>query len=44
MLVFVIGKYNSMAKDKICVTIYLTNDGCTDGTAEAIKAVYPKRV
>ena len=35
--------YNSTAKEKICITIYLTNDGCTDGTAEAINAVYPKK-
>ena len=32
-------KYNAKAEDKIQLAIYLTDDGCTDGTAEAAREV-----
>lgn len=35
--------YNNTTKDKIDITVYLTDDGCTDGTAEAISTVYPDK-
>ena len=35
--------YNNIAKDKISITVYLTDDGCTDGTVEAICRVYPDK-
>lgn len=33
--------YNQYANDKVVVTIYLTDDGCTDGTSKAILDTYP---
>lgn len=33
--------FNTDSSDKICPTIYLTDDGCTDGTSEAILRKYP---
>lgn len=35
--------YNNSANDKIDITVYLTDDGCTDGTAETIRAVFPEK-
>lgn len=32
-------RYNSYAEDKVDLTVYLTDDGCTDGTAEAVRAL-----
>lgn len=35
--------FNNTAKDKISITVYLTDDGCTDGTTEAISTAYPEK-
>ena len=29
--------YNSTFKNNICISVFLTNDGCTDGTPEAVR-------
>lgn len=34
--------YTQLSLDKYQVEVYLTNDGCTDGTPEAIASQYPK--
>lgn len=36
-----LAAYNNEAKEKVCVEIFLTDDGCTDGTAEAARGVFP---
>ena len=33
--------YKQILPDKTCIKIYLTDDGCTDGTPEAIHKIYP---
>lgn len=35
-----VGAYNG---DDIALTVYLTDDGCTDGTAEAIRTAFPDK-
>lgn len=32
--------YNREAKDKIEIEVFITDDGCTDGTADVIRSVY----
>ena len=36
--------YNSQNDDQLVLEIFLTNDGCTDGTVEAAQAVLPDEV
>lgn len=36
-----IDLYNQSDKDKVNYMIYLTDDGCTDGTVEALKEILP---
>lgn len=38
-----IASYNHDAQDHLETEIFLTDDGCTDGTAEAIKAAFPQK-
>ena len=33
--------YKQRLPDKVCIKVYLTDDGCTDGTSEAICQTYP---
>lgn len=33
--------YNNKAVDKVYFEIFLTDDGCTDGTADAVRALFP---
>lgn len=35
-----LAAYNNEAKEKVCVEIFLTDDGCTDGTAEMARGVF----
>lgn len=35
--------YNVRSGKKINISIYLTDDGCTDGTSEAVKEAFPDR-
>lgn len=35
--------YNALLEGKVKLTVYLTDDGCTDGTADAVKALLPDR-
>lgn len=35
--------YNNYNKEYIDLEIYLTDDGCTDGTAESVKSAYPDK-
>ena len=32
--------YNRSAQDTVALTVFLTDDGCTDGTAEAVRAAF----
>lgn len=34
--------YNTTAKEIISIEIFLTDDGCTDGTSDAVSSVYPE--
>ena len=36
-------KYNLQTEDKIELTIYLTDDGCTDGTSEAVSDAFRQK-
>ena len=33
--------YNKMALEPIVLSVYITDDGCTDGTSDAIRATFP---
>ena len=35
--------YNNTAKETIWIEIFLTDDGCTDGTADAAREIYPDK-
>lgn len=35
--------YNSQNKQNINLAVYLTDDGCTDGTADAVKTTFPNQ-
>ena len=35
--------HNSHADSRISLTVYLTDDGCTDGTADAVKGTFPDK-
>lgn len=37
-------EYNGRAKDKIEIEVYLTDDGCTDGTADALKKKFSNEI
>lgn len=39
-----ITKYNGIKEDKVEVEIFLTDDGCTDGTVEAAKDIFQSNV
>lgn len=34
--------YNDEAEERVCLCVYLTDDGCTDGTAEAVVEAFPE--
>lgn len=36
--------YNTRAEEKIEIEVYLTDDGCTDGTAVALKEKFPNEI
>lgn len=38
-----VDKYNEQADEKISTSVYLTDDGCTDGTADAVKGRFPDK-
>lgn len=35
--------YNSVSKDTIDIALYMTDDGCTDGTSDAVRKVFPDK-
>ena len=35
--------YNSTSKEKIDIVLYMTDDGCTDGTSEAVQNTFPNK-
>ena len=35
--------YNQTAKEGIALSVFLTDDGCTDGTAEAVRSGFPDK-
>ena len=35
--------YDSRSSNKIVLSVFLTDDGCTDGTADAIRETYPSK-
>ena len=35
--------YNSTSKEKIDIVLYMTDDGCTDGTSEAVQNAFPNK-
>ena len=35
--------YNSTSEEKLDITLYMTDDGCTDGTAEAVLDAFPNK-
>lgn len=37
------AKRNNLQGDTITLTVFLTDDGCTDGTADAVNQSFPKR-
>ena len=38
-----LDKYNTIQNNSLQVTAYLTDDGCTDGTADAVRQLFPNR-
>ena len=38
-----LDKYNTIQNNPLQVTAYLTDDGCTDGTADAVRQLLPNR-
>lgn len=39
----VLDKYNTIQNNSLQVTAFLTDDGCTDGTADAVRQLLPNR-